>query len=32
METYESNVWNMVKNALDPEHAAPFTCSVGAPA
>ena len=31
-ETYEPNVWNLVKNALDPEHAAPFTCLAGAPA
>jgi triacylglycerol esterase/lipase EstA (alpha/beta hydrolase family) len=31
-ETYEPNVWSMVKNALDPEHAEPFTCLAGAPA
>ena len=30
-EAYDTNVWNLVKNALDPAHAAPFACSVGSP-
>ena len=30
-EAYDSNVWNLVENALDPTHAAPFACSVGSP-
>jgi triacylglycerol esterase/lipase EstA (alpha/beta hydrolase family) len=30
-EAYDTNVWNMVENALDPAHATSFTCSVGSP-
>ena len=30
-EAYDTNVWNLVKNALDPAHAADFACSVGSP-
>ncbi|MER7559576.1 alpha/beta fold hydrolase [Nocardioides sp. NPDC126508] len=30
-EAYDTNVWNLVKNALDPAGAAPFACSVGSP-
>jgi hypothetical protein len=30
-EAYDTNVWHMVKNALDPANAAPFVCSVGSP-
>ncbi|MFI5623202.1 esterase/lipase family protein [Nocardioides sp. NPDC051685] len=30
-EAYDTNVWHLVKNALDPAGAAPFACSVGSP-
>ena len=30
-EAYDTNVWHLVKNALDPADAATFTCSVGSP-
>ena len=30
-EAYDTNVWNMVENALDPAHAVTFTCSAGSP-
>jgi triacylglycerol esterase/lipase EstA (alpha/beta hydrolase family) len=30
-EAYDTNVWNMVENALDPVHGASFTCSAGSP-
>lgn len=30
-EAYDTNVWNLVENALDPTHAASFTCSAGSP-
>jgi triacylglycerol esterase/lipase EstA (alpha/beta hydrolase family) len=30
-EAYDSNVWNLVQNALDPAHAASFACSAGSP-
>lgn len=30
-EAYDTNVWNLVKNALDPAHATTFDCSVGSP-
>lgn len=30
-EAYDTNVWHLVKNALDPADAAPFACSVGSP-
>jgi len=30
-EAYDTNVWNLVENALDPAHAASFTCSAGSP-
>jgi pimeloyl-ACP methyl ester carboxylesterase len=31
-EAYDPNVWHLVENALDPAHAAPFSCLAGAPA
>jgi len=31
-EAYDTNVWHLVENALDPAHAKPFACSAGAPA
>lgn len=30
-EAYDTNVWNLVENALDPAHAGAFTCSAGSP-
>ncbi|MFE6647017.1 hypothetical protein ACFVJS_10675 [Nocardioides sp. NPDC057772] len=30
-EAYDTNVWHMVENALDPANATTFTCSVGSP-
>lgn len=30
-EAYDTNVWNLVENALDPAHAASFICSAGSP-
>lgn len=30
-EAYDTNVWNLTENALDPSHAATFACSVGSP-
>ena len=30
-EAYDTNVWHLVENALDPAGAAPFACSVGSP-
>lgn len=30
-EAYDGNVWHLVENALDPAHAASFTCTVGSP-
>jgi len=30
-EAYDTNVWNLVENALDPAHAITFTCSAGSP-
>ncbi|MGY0386114.1 esterase/lipase family protein [Nocardioides sp. WG-D5] len=30
-EAYDTNVWHLVKNALDPAGAGPFVCSVGSP-
>ena len=30
-EAYDTNVWHLVENALDPADAAPFACSVGSP-
>ncbi|KAB8349808.1 hypothetical protein FH972_023821 [Carpinus fangiana] len=30
-EAYDTNVWNLIVNALDPVHAAPFACSSGCP-
>ena len=30
-EAYDTNVWHLVTNALDPATAAPFPCSVGSP-
>lgn len=30
-EAYDTNVWNMVTNALDPANAMPFPCSAGFP-
>ena len=31
-EAYDSTVWQMVENALDPAHAKPIACSFGLPA
>lgn len=30
-EAYDTNVWNLVTQALDPSTAGPFTCSFGSP-
>lgn len=30
-EAYDSNVWNLIENALDPGNAKTFTCSAGSP-
>lgn len=30
-EAYDTNTYNLVENALDPAHAASFTCSAGSP-
>ena len=30
-EAYDTNVWHLVKNALDPADASTFACSVGSP-
>lgn len=30
-EAYDTNVWNLVANALDPANAKPFFCSAGSP-
>jgi triacylglycerol esterase/lipase EstA (alpha/beta hydrolase family) len=30
-EAYDTNVWNLVENALDPAHATTFACSAGSP-
>lgn len=30
-EAYDTNVWNLVSNALDPTHATSFACTYGSP-
>lgn len=30
-EAYDTNVWNLIINALDPANAAPFACATGCP-
>jgi len=30
-EAYDTNVWHLIENALDPQHATGFICTVGSP-
>lgn len=30
-EAYDTNVWHLIENALDPQHATSALCTVGSP-